>query len=97
MKVKLELKNASKVLENAQVEKGDWIKPCFTSCHTLIYTSFLSLTISLFAEFLGRKKTKRNKPRENTTKYNLFPLFSPLSSRFCEGPGGVFIASERSL
>ena len=56
MKVKLELKKASKVLEIAQVEKGDWMNPYFTSCHTLMYTSFLSLTISLFAEFLGKKK-----------------------------------------
>ena len=46
-KVKLELKKASKELENAQVEKREWINPCFTSCHALIYTSFLSLTISL--------------------------------------------------
>ena len=31
---KLEMKEMQvKALENAQVEKGDWIKPCFTSCH----------------------------------------------------------------
>ena len=50
-KVKIEWKNASKVLEIAQVEKGDWINPYFTSCHTLVYTSFLSLLISLSQNF----------------------------------------------
>ena len=47
MKVKLELKKASKILENAIEEKREWINPYFTSCHPLVYTSFLSLTISL--------------------------------------------------
>jgi len=48
--VKLELKKASK-LENAQEERREWMNPCFTSCHTLVYTSFLSLTNSLLQNF----------------------------------------------
>ena len=64
-----------------------------------MYTSFLSLTISLFTEFLGRRRSQRaTKILEKNKITKLYTNLSLFSVQFLlAGPNAVFIGTERTL